>query len=433
MPYRMSTSALRSLSLSLLICGSCTVPKDAGFHAIKTPVRERSVPVKSHQTLSVEQAVSLALTHNPTMKQLYSRLGVGQADLIEAKIIDNPDFGVAFGFPHQAPSGTEIEYALTQPLLNLLMLKARKNLARKEFEATQNEITHEVLALVRDVKVAYYGLQAASDQHRLQQKLTKAKRAAFKLADEQHDEGNLDELEYSEKVSDHEMAKLDLQEAKLTVDAQKSELATLLGLPPSTWSIDTHLANLPRHEPFRDDLVSHAIAHRHDLRALHKRLETLQLALKTARFWRWIPGVEVSGYTAKDDEAARYSGVELGLTLPIFDRSQATIRRLESELEATEASIAELEAKIASDVELQVKALKIARTRVSVLGKRIIPLHERIVQLGQQEHNFMLKGTYELLALREEEIETTNSWVDAKLAFWTLQAELEHTLGGSLQ
>jgi cobalt-zinc-cadmium efflux system outer membrane protein len=60
-------------------------------------------------------------------------------------------------------------------------------------------------------------------------------------------------------------------------------------------------------------------------------------------------------------------------------------------------------------------------------------LRQRIVTLSQQHYNFMLIGTFELLAAKRDEIESYRGHVDAVAEYWRLRSELERAVGGPLE
>ena len=59
----------------------------------------------------------------------------------------------------------------------------------------------------------------------------------------------------------------------------------------------------------------------------------------------------------------------------------------------------------------------------------LLPLRERIVALSQQHYNGMFIGPAELLRARQEQIESSQGYLEALRNYWQARAELERALG----
>jgi cobalt-zinc-cadmium efflux system outer membrane protein len=99
--------------LALFVAGCTQVPKGAGFNDVKNLVEQR-VDYRIHwnqeteadrevekaidellkNKLTAEAAVQIALLNNPNLQAVYEDLGVTQADVVEAGLLENP---VIFG------------------------------------------------------------------------------------------------------------------------------------------------------------------------------------------------------------------------------------------------------------------------------------------------------------------------------------------------
>jgi len=62
----------------------------------------------------------------------------------------------------------------------------------------------------------------------------------------------------------------------------------------------------------------------------------------------------------------------------------------------------------------------------------VLPLSERFVALTQQEYNFMLRGTFELLLARRDEIEAYRDYIEVVRDYFIARSDLERAAGGRI-
>ena len=75
--------------------------------------------------LTLPRAVELAMAHSPALAEEQAKLGLAQADLIEAARLPNPKFGYAYLDPHGSAPHPQITASLGIDLVGLLTLPAR--------------------------------------------------------------------------------------------------------------------------------------------------------------------------------------------------------------------------------------------------------------------------------------------------------------------
>src|SRR5438046_2166115 len=123
-------------------CGGCAVPKGAGFDEVQRLLAERGIDqlhwnqggTEDEQVsravqklldreLTVAAATQIALLNNPKLQAIYERLGVAQADLVQAGLLRNPSISGNVDFPVGSPTGrVAYDVALVQDFLDLFML-----------------------------------------------------------------------------------------------------------------------------------------------------------------------------------------------------------------------------------------------------------------------------------------------------------------------
>ena len=202
------------LLLALTVAGCAQVPKEAGFNEVKDLVRQR-VDYRLHwnqeaeaarevekaiedllkNELTPETATQIALLNNANLQAVYEDLGITQADVVEAGLLENP---VLFGrarFPNKSEESNNYEFEITQNFLNILMLPARKKLSAIRFEQVKLKVVDEVIQLVAEVRKSYFSAVGVRQIRDVKKEITSANGNSFELAHRLYAAGNIDELE----------------------------------------------------------------------------------------------------------------------------------------------------------------------------------------------------------------------------------------------
>lgn len=440
-----------SLVATLMLCSCVSAPPDAGFEDVAAEVAKRlgkdvvwvqdseqddavaeRVRAMLRHDLSIDDAVQIALLHNRSLRAVYEDLGVAQADLVDAGLLRNPALFAQARFPSRSPKGTNLEFDVVQQFLSVLLLPARTRLASTQFEAAKLRVTHEVLHVATEVRSGYYTLQGALQLQVVITEIARAAEASRDFAAKLHEAGNLSELEFTRAQALREQARVELTRVQADVVEAREELNRLLGLwgEQTGWTVSGRLPDLPRQDPELGDLESRAISQRQDLGALGRDVQILEQALGVTRDWRLIPFLAVGVNAERDADGTWLTGPNIELELPLFDRRQGEIRRLESGLRRAHAELYALAVDIRAEVRSLRDRMLLTRRLAEHFGTVIVPLRQRIVLLSQQQYNFMLIGTFELLGAKRDEIEAYRAYVEAVRDYWKLWAELERAIGG---
>ena len=153
--------------LAALVAAGCVVPRKAGFDDVAKSLRART-PYRVHwnqgsdedrrvaeetrwllsQELTVETATQVALFNNPELQATYERLGVAQAEVVQAGLLRNPKISLHWGFRIVAAGLDEIVGSVTGAFLDLILMPLKKKLANAEFRRVKLEVADAVLAKV---------------------------------------------------------------------------------------------------------------------------------------------------------------------------------------------------------------------------------------------------------------------------------------------
>jgi cobalt-zinc-cadmium efflux system outer membrane protein len=380
----------------------------------------RAIDDLIREELSVDRAVQIALLNNQHLQAVYEDLGVTQADVVEAGLLENPVFFGQTRFPDTSPSMTNLEFEVSQNFLDILMLPARKKLAAMQFEEVKLRVADEVLKLAAEVREAYYRAIGALQIEQMRRHIAEAAAASYEMSRRLHSAGNISDLRLAGEQGHYEQARMDYARSKTLVVESREQLIRLLGLwgAQAELKLTQQLPEVPNREITLEHLETLAIKNRLDLASAHQEIEVLAQALGITLDWRWFGTADVGISTERDTDGQWITGPSLTLELPIFNQRQAEIARLESRLRQGQKRLAAQAVNIRSEVRSLRSRLMMQRHLVAHFKKVIIPLQERIVHLTLQEYNYMLTGVFDLLNARQNEFDNYQKYIETVRDYW---------------
>lgn len=388
------------------------------------------------QPLTPERAVQVALLNNRQLQATIEALGVAQAELVQAGLLENPmiagdlvastrGFGLGGGL------------SLSQSLLSVFLIPAKRRVAKAQLQHAIVTVGHATLELVRDVKVAVVGVQAAMAMRDVHVRIVQAAEVADALAQRQLEAQNLPELDRIVHAAALDEARLELADAELEVTAAREELSQLLGVwgADVVWKVAGGLPALPDADPELAELEAVGVRERLDLSAARFEVEAMERVVQLRRRGI-VPDVEVgveSRNEVGNDEGHEWViGPSLAIELPIFDPGHADLARLRAELRRAQHGLQHQAVVARSQIRLHRAELESARNKAVYVREHALPRQEKIAQLALERYNAMLIGTYDLLEIRTEGIEVEEHAVAAVRDYWVARAELELAAGGRL-
>jgi cobalt-zinc-cadmium efflux system outer membrane protein len=399
-------------------------------------VRER-VKALLAEPLTPERAVQVALLNNRMLQATIEELGVAQAELVQAGLLENPTIAGDLVFSTRG-YGLGGGLSLSQSLLSVFLVPAKRRIAKARLQHAIVTVGHATLELVRDVKVAYVDVQAAIAMREVHVRLVQAAEVADALAQRQLEAESLPELDRIVHATALDEARLELADAELEVTAAREALSQLLGVwgTDVRWRLAGGLQALPEADPGLSRLETVGVRERLDLSAARFEVESLERAVELRRRGI-IPNIEVgveSGNEVGDDPGHEWVlGPSLAIELPIFDPGHADLARMRAELRRAQHELQHEAIVARSEIRLHRAELESARNKAAYVQEHALPRQERINVLALEQYNAMLIGTYDLLEIRAEGIEVEEHAVEALRDYWAARAELELAIGGRLE
>ena len=448
--FRCSTAGV--LAVVFFVSG-CTIPRPsldrvASIVAERTGKRlqwnrggaedaevHQAVRALLQRELTADRAVQLALLNNRELQAHFEEIGIAQAQVIEAGLLSNPSFAASVRFPSRPPSGTNIEYAIAQNLLDLILIPLRKRIAAAQLTETELRVGDEVLQFVAEVKTAFYTAQARRQILDRLRVVSETNETAVEFARRLHEAGNVSDLELATQQGSYEQSRLEVAQTELQLRRDRERLNRLLGLWGADigWTMANHLPELPAHEISLANLEARALTQRLDLMTLRMRLDVIGQALALRTKTRYAPaGINVGIDTERETDGQRVTGPTLDLTLPIFNQGQGEIAKLSAQYRQAERELEAGEINTRSEVREGRDQMIVARNLTSDIAKRLLPTQQKTLNLTLEQYNYMLKGVPDLLLAKQNELAAERAYIEAWRDYWIARAELERAVGGEI-
>ncbi len=437
-------STIVVLWATVSLAGCASLPPDRGYSETSDLVEARlgAAPtwsggqkvdtVTPTEKLDVQAAILFAFAHNPQIRQEYARLGLGRADLEQARRISNPSvtyskLDVVGGAGVQITRGAAVLFS------DLLLLPSRTRLAQGELDRLQTMVAARLLALASEVEIAWFKAVGADQVASMRELAALAAERSFTLAQRFFDAGNIGDLQLQQERAQATLARIDAVRADANALRARAQLAGLLGLSTTAdWRTDDRLPAPLEDLPNVGELVDLALQQRLDLSAARQNVALREDVLGVTRRWRWLGSVDLEFERESETDGGRLEGPAVGLELPLFDQGQAEVLRADAELIDARAELDAQLLHVANEARMAVEQLATHRDIADRYRRILVPAREAIVARMQEQVNFMLKGVFELIVSRREEYNAYQEYLESVQDYWISRAELRRIVGGRL-
>ncbi|MEJ0040056.1 MAG: TolC family protein [Gammaproteobacteria bacterium] len=431
----------------IVLSGCASGPPHRGSDGVSSLVAARGLPQLTWAggdaarlpapagPVSRADALKLAFANNAQVRELYARLGIASADVVEASRLPNP----RLGYVDLRPEGgglSQITRSISVDFTNALLLPSRARLARAEFQRSQEMVADALLDLSVRVEQAWFEAVSARQVAELRGLAATAGDASSEMAQRLYDAGNLSPKGLALEGATASEQRVGAARSRAAATRAREALAELMGLSTrAEWQVPTRLPALKATGGANLDetaLLKLAETQRLDLSAARRQVSNEQDFASTTRRWRWLGDLEGGYERESDTDGSRLRGPSLALSLPIFNQNQSGVMRADAQAEIAQARLSDLELRVKNEVARGLDQLASASEIAEAYRTAVLPQRERLVGSTQEEHNFMLVGVFELLQARRSQIDAYQSYVEAVRDYWIARADLRKSVGGAL-
>ncbi|MDH4054788.1 MAG: TolC family protein [Gammaproteobacteria bacterium] len=427
----------------LAVSGCASVPSDLGRGDVNTLLADRGQAVEAktdellesltETPLSSDSAVRIALMNNPRLQATYATLGFGAADIYEAGRIRNPIISGAFLDSSAAGELDQITLGLVASFTDLITLRARTRLSRGTFAALKQSVGAEVLTVAAETERAYYQYVGTQQVAALRAQIAKAGGLSAALAQRFSDAGNLTPRELALERTAASAARLAALDAEAAAFGARTELAGMLGLSVGANWVAPAALRLPiKTEDELSSLIALAKDARLDLAAARTRADVLADQLGVVNWTRWLGELDVGIERERETDGVKLTGPTVDWEIPIFNQHKDLLLRADAELQIAVYAVRETAIAVDNSVRLAYANLVNARARIEEYRTGLIPQRIETVARGQEEVNFMLIGIFELIALKQDEYDAYQGYLETIRDYWLARVDLSLATGAAL-
>jgi cobalt-zinc-cadmium efflux system outer membrane protein len=379
--------------------------------------------------LTADEAVQIALINNRGLQATYERLGIAQADLVQAGLLENPRLSMQYLFGDE---GDLFEATIAQSFIEVFTLSARRKIGAASARRAALEVARQVTETAAQVRAAYFGLLADAQALELFQQVTLSSEAAADLAARQYNAGTLPRREQATQQVFYAQAIVEAARAQAQLEADRERLNRLLGLygASTRWRMPQRLPELPAQVPTLENVESAAISQRLDLAAANAEVEAIARAADLTRSTRWLSTFGIGVTFKREPDGEKLLGPDVELTLPLFDQGQARVARAQAELREAERRLEQLAIDVRSEAREALLRMQAAHAVARHYRDALLPLQQTVVTETLKFYNGMLVGAYDLLLARQAQVNTAREYIAASKEFWIAWSDLERALGG---
>jgi len=387
--------------------------------------------------LTEESALRVALLSHRGLRARMQGLGVPAAELAQAGRLPNPLLSASARF---FDAGTEFDFGLTQPILDLFYRPLRQRIAGAELAAAEARVAAGLIAHAFALRRALVRLQAEREDLSLLTAESEAAAAALALMQDLHQAGNVTDRQLVAVSAELARSQAELAGASGSWRARRESLNALLGLHGAdgeAWTVAAEASWIggdPELDLRADELEGRALRASLDLAAARSRIEAAAQRAGLADWSGLFPAGAIGVSVERDADSGEWAfGPSVAVALPLLDaggaRSAAALAAFLRELDDAEQRAVEVRAAARSLRE----RLDGASARARILREEHVPLSARLTLEVLREFDGMQIGAFEVIEAKQRELAARRALLaaarDARLAL----LDLEELLAGHLQ
>jgi cobalt-zinc-cadmium efflux system outer membrane protein len=440
------------LSVALLALAGCADsprgappeprPLGAGLPAFQAPndpaarVPEEALPREPEGTLTLREALALALMRNPELAAFSWETRAAEARALQAGLPPNPELGI--DLEDFAGTGTQAGFKGAQLALQLSQVvelggkrlkraraaQCERDLAAWDYEAKRLDVYTQTAQ-------AYVELLAAQERQALAQDTLRLAERAFAVVAERVRAGKVSPVEESKARVAQTTARVAAQRAESDARTARRALAATWGAAtPSFTRVEGDLTPARPTPSFED--LARLLAQNPDLArwTAEMALRRAVIDLEQAKAW---PDVALGGGVKNSWDIDERTGIlGLSIPLPLFDRNQGGILEARYRLAKSEEERRAIEVRVMTELYRTHQALAQAHSEAAALQSEAMPAAQSAFDGAQEGYQRGKWGYLEVLDAQRTLFDVRAQWIDALARYHKALADTERLIGQGL-
>jgi len=360
----------------------------------QTPNAQATQSTPAGPALTLAEVERIATQNNPTLAQAEAAIRAAQGRKRQAGLFPNPTVGYQGDeFAFRAFSDKSEHFFFVEQTIPLGgKLPKSQRIFEKEVSEAETEATAQKQRVLNTVRWLYYEALGSQQRVDLRSELARIAREAVKTTSELQNVGQADRPDYLESEIEAQQVELELVNAENDRDQVWRLLASVAGLPGMKHArlAGDLEAGIPALD--QDVLMATLLAESPEIKRTRAEVERAQAVVARAKAER-VPDLFLRGGIGYSNEiletrsgpTGRKTGpeanVQVGFTLPIFNRNQGGIAAAEAELVVAEREVKRLELALRVRLAQAFRDYSNALVSVQRYKETILPRAERAYNL----------------------------------------------------
>ena len=405
-------------------------------HQLQAATGPQTTVVEPTGELSLERAVSAALSLSPVLAAAATGVSVAEARFDQAGLYANPEFGLElenFGGSGEFDGfdATETTFAFSQPLLLGGKIAGRKGVAKADLALATRDLDAVRLDVAAVTTIAFNNVIVAQERVRLTEELAALAKSFGDTVRARVEAGKVSPVEEIRARAAVARAAVEVAKAKRALAAARVSLATTWGSSDPQFSRAVGRLPQPSPPPPRGAL-DEMLLQTPEMARLTEELDRQEQMIKLEKA-RGVPDLKLTLGPRNYQETGGWAWVGgVSMPLPIFDRNQGARRAAEFELERTRHDVTARRVALDGRLSRILERLRAAGDEAQSYEREIMPASIEAFEamsLGFREGKF---GFLEVLDAQRSLFEATLLHLESRQRYALAHADLERLVGRSL-
>ena len=377
------------------------------------------------QTLTIDQAVDLALKENRSLAAARIQVEEARGRLKQAGLYPNPDIDSSFGFDTIFANDGERNFSagINQPIPLSGRIGAQKEAANVNVDLTLSDIANSERLLVQNVRRTFIELLAIEEQLKLQETLINLNSELLNGIEAGIKEGLASQQDLNAVAIALQQAR---QEKEVLTALGKSkiyEINNLLGKPPGFNFTPQGKLEYELAKDLNTYNVDTAFSQRPDLKLTELNIELAKADMRLAKALRFddiTAGIfyendrlvldSAGGQITDNDQLI---GVKLTIPLPLFDRKQGLIAEVQARGNRADENFRALKLTISQEVSDALNRVTALSQLLDTYQTGILRTAEDNVKLVEDGFKQGLVGITDVIQSRQQFAALTSSYINS--------------------
>lgn len=379
---------------------------------VQMPIPQKSAEEeKAISSMTLAELEQMALANNPTLKQSDLAIRAAEGRKTQSGLLSNPIVGFSAedlsfrNFGDGAKAGFFIEQKI--PLGG----KLSKNRRVFEQEINKAEANREAqrARVLNSVRLLYFEALGAQRLVEIKKDLAKLAEESVDISAELYNVGLADCPDRIKTEIEQQRAEAEYVEARSRYEAVWQKIGAMVGSPGLLpVLLSGNLADF-QSEIDSEELLANLLAQSPEIKTAQFQVERAKAVLKRARAEK-VPDLYLRGGVGYNNELIEQNGVirragtegfiEVGVSLPIFNRNQGGIKTAEAELAIAEREVERLKLALRTRFAQVLSDYRTALFLADKYAKQILPKAKIAYEMYSANFQSMTAGYTNVLATR---------------------------------